>query len=186
VVIPARLSWGAIRRLLQDLGVNVIAFLGIFLIAAFVAYLRGLSFRACLNSEGVRSLSSVSLGCCAGLILARIVPRLFGKTVVTLSPSQFVIEWNPRIRSATEVFPTAILHSFRFVERSSDVLVQNKIGQNEVQFRDTHWTHDLGTGVTRAEAEALIAKMMEVYPFPQHLQTEPATRAEDEQNVAFS
>ena len=39
VVIPARLSWGAIRNLLEDLGVYVMASLGIFVIVGCVAYL---------------------------------------------------------------------------------------------------------------------------------------------------
>ena len=61
-----------------------------------------------------------------------------------------------------EVFPTATLHSFRFVEPSGERPVQNKIGQNEVQFGQAHWTRHIGEGITREEAEALIAKMIEV------------------------
>jgi hypothetical protein len=118
VVIPARLSWGAIRRLLDDLGVNVVAFLGIFVIAACVAYLGGHNFNSYVNSGGVHSLLRASLGYSAGLILARMVPRLFGETVVKLSPAQISIEWNSRIGRSKEVFSSPTLHSLRFVERS--------------------------------------------------------------------
>lgn len=166
IVIPAHLSWGAIRWLLIDLGVYFATYLGLLAIVGCVAHLQGHSFRSYLNSEGVRNLSLTSLGCFSGLILARIVPRLFGETVVTLSPAQIIIEWNPRIRRSKEVFATATLHSLRFVERSGGVPVQNKIGQNEIQFGQTHWTRSFAEGVTRKEAEVLIAKMIEVYPFP--------------------
>lgn len=163
VVIPARLSWGVIRRLLGDLGGYVLGFLSIFVIAGFVAYFRGLSFRSYLVSEGAHSLYFVSLGCCTGLILAKIVPRLFGETFVLLSPIQIAVEWNARIWRSKEVFPTAVLHSFRFVERSSEIPVQNKIGQNEIHLGQTPWTRSFAEGVTREEAEALNAKMMEFY-----------------------
>jgi len=186
VVIPARLSWGAIRKLLDDLGVYIVTSLGLFAITGCVAYLRGLSFRSYVNNKGVHSLFMSSLGCCAGLILARMVPRLFGKTVVTLNPVKTTIGWNARLGSSKDVFPTATLHSFRFVERSGDVPVQNKIGQNEVQFCDSHWTYYFGTGVTREEAQALIAKITEVYPFPVVLPVESSVGMRARQSAALS
>src|SRR5580700_1527259 len=85
VVIPARMSWGAVRWLLIDLGIYVGAFLSIFVILSCIALLRGLRFYTFLNSHGMHSFYLTSLGCCTGLILARTVPRLFGATVVTLS-----------------------------------------------------------------------------------------------------
>ncbi len=185
VVIPARLSWGAISRLLVDLGVCFVTFLGLFLIVDCVAILRGLGFHSYLHSEAVHNLYRVSLGYCAGLILARMVPRLFGKTTVMLSPAQITIEWNMRLRCSKEAFATATLHSFRFVERSGEVPVQNKIGQNEVQFGQSHWIRRIGEGVTREEAEALIAKLTEVYPFPRYLPSESATGAETKRDAHF-
>jgi hypothetical protein len=111
VMIPPRLSWGAIRRPQDDLGAYVVAFLGIFASVGGVAFLRGLSFHSYLSSEAVHSLYRVSLGCCTGLVLAKLVPRLFGETVVTLSPAQITIERNSRLRRSKEVFPTTTLHS---------------------------------------------------------------------------
>ena len=96
------------------------------------------------------------------------VSRLFGGTVVTLSPAQTIIQYKIPLRRSKEVFPTSTLHSFRFVERSREVPVQNKFGQNEVQFDQYHWTRYFGSGVTREEAKALITKMTEVYPFPSY------------------
>jgi hypothetical protein len=186
LVIPARLCWGSIRKLLDDLGVYVVTSLGLFAITGCAAYLRGLSLHAYLNNEGVHSLVRISLGRWAGLILARIVPGLFGNTVVTLSPPKTTIKWNARFGSSTDVFPTATLHSFRFVERSGNVPVQNKIGQNEIQFCDSHWTHYFGTGVTREEAQALIAKITEVYPFPMVLPIESSVGMRAKQATALS
>ena len=186
VAIPARLSWGAIRKLLDDLGVVVVGYLGLFVITGCVAYLRGLSFHAFVNSEGIHTLFTLNLGYCAGLIIARMVPRLFGKTVVTLNPVKTTIGWNARLGSSKDVFPTATLHSFRFVERSGDVPVQNKIGQNEVQFCDSHWTRFFGVGITREEAQALIAKITEVYPFPMVLPVESSVDMRARQSAALS
>lgn len=186
VVIPARLSWGAIRRLLDSLGVYVLASLGLFAISGCIAFLHGLSFHSFMNNKGVHGLFMSSLGCCAGLILARMVPSLFGNTVVTLSPVKTTFKWNARLRIWKDVFPSETLHSFRFVERSGEVPVQNKIGQNEIQFCDSHWTHYLGTGVSREEAEALIAKLLEAYPFPMYLPTKPAIGTEAKQNSPLS
>lgn len=174
VVIPARLSWGATLRLLKDLGAYFAAFSSIFVTAGSVAWFRGLSFHSFITSKGIYSLYLSSLGCCSGLVLARVIPRIFGETVVTMSPDQTTIEWNARASRSKAALPTAILHNFRFVERSSKTPVQNKFRQNEIQVGQTHWTRSFGEGVTREEAEALIAKMNEIYPFPKHLPTESA------------
>ena len=179
VVIPSRLSWGAIRRLLIDLGIAVVAYLGLLAIVGCVAYLRGLSFLSFVNNEGIHSFFRVSLGYLAGLIIAKMVPRLFGKTVVTLGPVKVTIEWNGRLGSSKEVFPTQTLHSFRFV-------VQNKIGQNEIQFCDSHWTHYFAVGIKREEAEALLSKLMEFYPFPMVLPTKSPASTMTKQSAALS
>jgi len=186
LVIPARLSWGAIRRLLIDLSAAVVGNMSIFVIAGCVAYLRHLSFSSYVNSEGIRTLFTLTLSYCAVLILTRMVPRLFGKAVVTLSPTKTTIKWNARLGSSTNVFPTATLHSFRFVEPAGNIPVQNKIGQNEIQFCDSHWTHYFGTGVTREEAQALIAKITEVYPFPMVLPIESSVGMRAKQATALS
>lgn len=165
VVIPARMSWGAIRNTLEDLGVYIATFLGLFLIVGCIAWFRGLGFRSYLNSEAVYSLGLCSLGCCTGLILARMIPRVFGETVVNMTPVQLTIEWKMRLRRSKDVYPTATLHSLRFIEHSGEISVQNKLGQNEIQFGHAHWTSHFGAGVTREEAEALITKMNQVYPF---------------------
>jgi hypothetical protein len=160
------MSWGAFRLLLIDLAVSVGAFLCIFLIVGCIAFLRGVGFHTFLSSHGVHNFYLTSLGCCAGLILARTVPRLFGATVVSLSPDWITIEWNSRIRRDKDVFPTATVRGFRFIDRLGDVPLRNRIGQNEVQFVQAQSTNHLGEGVTREEAEALINKMVEIYPFP--------------------
>jgi hypothetical protein len=166
VVIPARMSWGAVRRLLIDLSVYIGAFLCLFLIVGCVAFFRGLNFHTFLNSHGMHSLYLTSLGCCTGLIIARTVPRLFGATIVTISPDQITVEWNSRLRRDKGVFPTATLRGFRFVERSDEVPLKNRLGQNEVQFVQAQSICHFGEGITREEAEALICKMVEVYSFP--------------------
>jgi hypothetical protein len=95
-----------------------------------------------------------------------------------LSPAQVLFEYKTPLRRSKEVFPTAAMHSFRFVEWCREAPVQNKIVQNEVQFGQTHWTRYFGEGITCEEAEALIARMMGAYPFPQYLPTGPALEAE--------
>jgi hypothetical protein len=166
VVIPARMSWGAVRRLLIDLGVCALAYLGILVIVGCVGFYRGLNFHTFLNSHGMQSFYRISLGYCTGLVFARMIPRLFGATVVTLSPDRLMIEWNLRIRRNKSVFPTATIRGFRFVERSGKVPLKNRFGQNEVQFVQAQSTCHFGEGITREEAEALIHKIVEVYSFP--------------------
>jgi hypothetical protein len=124
-----------------------------------------------LSSEGVHSLLWISFGYGIGLIFSRMTPLLFGETVVTLSSAEMTIKYKFSPRRSKEIFPTSTLHSFHFVERSGEVPVQNKAGLNEIQFGQTHWTRYFGAGVTREEAEAIIAKMTEVYPFPRYLPT---------------
>jgi hypothetical protein len=178
IVIPARQSWGAIRRLLDDLWVAILAYLGIVAIAGCVAYFRGLSAASFLKSDGVTSLFLASLGYCAGLVLVRMIPRLFGETIVTLTPAQIMIVWNIRIRHWTQTAPTVNLQSIDFIERSGKMPIQNKIGQNEIQLRGTNSILSFGEGVTREEASALIAKMMEFDPYLRHLPTEFTTGVE--------
>ena len=186
VVIPASLSWSVIRRLMQDLGINFLAFFGILVIVSCIAYVHGLSFSSYLESEAVRSLYIASLGCCAGLVLARMVPRLFGKTTITLSPAQITIESSSRIQRSKEVIPNSILHSFRFVDQAGAVPVQNWLKQSEIRFEQANRTRHFAEGVTREEADAIIAKMMVVFPFPKYRNTQFATGAEARQNIALS
>lgn len=110
---------------------------------------------------------------------------LFGQTVLTLSPTRIAIEWNARLWHSKEVCSTETVYSFRFADPSEGVPVQNKVGQNEIQFTSTDGTHTFGTGVTREEAEVLITKMMEVYPFPKYRPSESAAGAEPSQDSAF-
>jgi len=164
LVIPARMSWGVIRKLVEDVCVSLVAFLLIAVIAGCVAFVRGLDSRSFLQSKGIHSLLIGAIGYCSGLILIRMIAALFGKTILRLNPSQNVLEVNWSFKRSKAVYPSATAHSFRFVERLGAVPIMNDIGQNEIQFAHDRATQHFGEGVTRAEAAALISEVNKVFP----------------------
>lgn len=163
MVLPARLSWGVIQQLLPELGAYFVAFLGLFAIVSCIACLRGLSFGYVLNSEAMHRLYLGFPGCSAGLVLARILPRALGKTVITLSTDSIVIDRGSPLKRSKESYPVSIIQGFSFVERSGNAPMRNKVGQNEIQFSRSNSADYFGTGITREEASALMAKVNEFY-----------------------
>ncbi len=163
VVIPARLSWGAARKPVEDICAGIFGFLAIFAIGYVIEAIRGVSANAYMKSQGVSSLIFGSLGYCIGGVFWGIIAKLFGKTVVLLSAANMAIERKAVIRrSSKEVFFTAGLHNLIYVEKSGSIPVQNKIGQNEIQFGVGRGSQSFASGITREEGEALIAKMNEI------------------------
>ncbi|MGB7267104.1 MAG: hypothetical protein WBC92_16430, partial [Terracidiphilus sp.] len=64
----------------------------------------------------------------------------------------------------------------RFVPSQYGIFVED---QSRVQLRTGNATRSFGAGIGEEEADALIARMMEVYPFPKPSPTESASGARD-------
>lgn len=159
-VIPARLNWETLRRLL----VRTCLLSSIFVAIDYCCARWPHATTTVLpNGYWWREFLSVGIG----VFIVAVIPRLFGRTLVTVSPSNLTIQWKSRIwlRSKKEVYSTGDVHSLRFVEKSGKHRIQNEHGQSEIQFREDYRPLYFGTGVTSDEAQALIAKMIKVYPF---------------------
>jgi hypothetical protein len=64
---------------------------------------------------------------------------------------------------------TSRLSGLRFVPSEYGISVGD---QSRVELRTDNATRSFGVGISEEEADALIAKMMEVYPFPEYLPTD--------------
>lgn len=109
-----------------------------------------------------------------GSMLGRFTSMLAYRTILTLDPTKLESEysrWYWKRGGAT--YPTAHLHDLRFVKSTRGAETRNGLRLNEIQFDIGRATEYFATGITQEEATALIAKMMEVYPFPNY----PATDA---------
>jgi hypothetical protein len=73
---------------------------------------------------------------------------------------------------------TAHLHDLRFAKSTRGADTLNGLRLNEIQFHYHLSTQYFATGITEKEADALIAKMMEVYSFPNYLPSESAAGVE--------
>lgn len=99
------------------------------------------------------------------------------KTVLTLTPSHLAADESRSPATGSReirTFKTASLNHLRFVRYSPETKIRSLPGmpvridlrQNEIQFDRDFITYAFGTGITQEEANALIARMMEIYPFP--------------------
>lgn len=167
VVIPARLNWESFRRSLVQACVLGSIFVAIDYCCARWPH----TTTTAPSGYWWHDLLCVGIG----VVIGGMIPRLFGRTLVTVSPSNLTIQWKSRIwRSKKEVYSTGDVHSLRFVEKPGKHTIQNELGQSEIQFREDYRPLYFGTGVTSDEAQALIALMMKVYPFRGVTATESA------------
>jgi len=92
------------------------------------------------------------------------------KTLV-LDPSGLTIKVRSLFGAVSSKWDYAIaeLHNLRFVAYSKRASVRNEDLQNEIQVDKDYDTRSFFAGITEEEASALIARMMEIYPFPKYL-----------------
>jgi hypothetical protein len=91
------------------------------------------------------------------------------KSVLTLTPAEMRVEKRALgfgLRKA--ISAASQLSDLRFVPSQYGLSVED---QSRVQYRMDNRTRSFGVGIGEDEADALIAKMMGVYPFPKYLQT---------------
>jgi len=86
---------------------------------------------------------------------------------LTVSPNEMAVElWAFGIKLKTRKAATSRLTGLRFVPAEYGIGIDD---MNRIQFRKDQKRRNLGHGITEEEADALIAKMMEVYPFPERV-----------------
>jgi len=66
-------------------------------------------------------------------------------------------------------YALATLTNLRFVAYSRKKHVKNEDHQNEIQIDKNYSTRVFFVGISEEEATALIARMMDIYPFPKYL-----------------
>jgi hypothetical protein len=109
----------------------------------------------------------IPLALLLGSMLGSLTSILANRTILTLDSAKLELEslrWN--WRRGHEIYPTTRLHDLRFVKPARGADTRNGLRLNEIQFNEDLVTQYFATGITEAEASALIAKMMQVYPFP--------------------
>jgi hypothetical protein len=115
-----------------------------------------------------------------GTMLGRLLSILANRTILTLDPTKLELEfrrWN--WKRGRETYLTTHLHDLRFAKSTRGAETQNGLRLNEIQFDDYLATQYFATGITQEEATALIAKMMEVYPFPKYTAADAPTDKEE-------
>lgn len=98
------------------------------------------------------------------------------KSLLTLTPTEMRVEkraLGSRLRIT--ITATSRLSDLRFVPSQYGLSVD---ALSRVQFRMDNQVRSLGIGIGGEEADALIAKMMAIYPFPERLPTKSAAGAE--------
>jgi hypothetical protein len=120
---------------------------------------------------------ATSLGL-ALLILCWILWTVLTSTRLVLSADLLAIEYLFfGIRWLSWRCPTSLLHNPRFNQKNLGV-PPFWSGPPELRIDRDYRTLVLAVGVNQAEGKALIAKMMEVYPFPKYLPNESAAGAQ--------
>jgi len=106
------------------------------------------------------------------LILCWFLWIILTSTRIVLSADIMAIEYRVLgVRWLSLRYPNPLLHNPR-LSRKNTVFPASL---SELQIDRDYRTKALAVGVVQAEAEAVIAKMMEVYPFPKYLPNESAT-----------
>ncbi|MGA7339631.1 MAG: hypothetical protein WBE72_20215 [Terracidiphilus sp.] len=111
------------------------------------------------------------------LILCGFLWTILTYTRLVLSADLLAIEYGVLgIRWLSRRCPTCLLHNPRFSRKKSGI-PSFFSGPPELQIDRDYRTVVLAVGVNQVEGEALIAKMMEVYPFSKYLPNESAAGA---------
>jgi hypothetical protein len=112
----------------------------------------------------------------SGIAIGDLTAKLPHRWTITMDRDYLWIEqrrlpWEKKEKR----IPAEQLHSLRFVKSEADGGIRNAYHLDEIQFDKNLETQCLAPGITREEADALIARMKAVYPFPAHPASE--TRA---------
>jgi hypothetical protein len=92
-----------------------------------------------------------------------------GETILTLVPAEMKIQRRViGIELSTRSFPTNYLRDLKYVPPGGFWALSGYIDPNTscIQFRSGDMIYSFANGITRPEANALTAKMLNVYPFP--------------------
>lgn len=158
-VIPSRFSW----FMLLSSGLWLLIF------PHFTYEILGKSGRTAATWS--RSLISDFIG--FALIVIWIAMFRTHKCVLTLTPAEMRVEkWALGLELRTATCATSQLCDLRFIPSQDGITVEH---QSRIQLRRGNKTRSFGVGIGEEEADALIAKMMEVYPFPECLPTQSST-----------
>lgn len=104
----------------------------------------------------------IGLALSVGSLLARATTT----TTLTLNPMQLKIVWRSLgVARKTRVFSTASLSELRFAKYMPGAEIKNNRRRNEMRFSIDSRIEAFASGITEKEADYLIARMMEVYPF---------------------
>jgi len=101
------------------------------------------------------------------------------RVTLTLNPARLSVRTTVfGIAGSTHLPSARMLHNPR-LGRSGQIAGYTKQIADQLQIDRDYRTIVLANGVTKEEATALIAKMMEVYPFPKYLPTGAEASAQD-------
>jgi hypothetical protein len=92
------------------------------------------------------------------------------QTFLTLDPSQLKIQQRVMgIDLVTRSFPTREIHNLKFIPPASPLGGKTVIDPktSKLQFQIGKHAHSFGAGVTAPEAFALLQKMLDIYKFPE-------------------
>jgi hypothetical protein len=113
-----------------------------------------------------------------GLALLVIWIALFRthECVLTLTPAEMRVENRALgLGLRTSTSGTSQLSDLRFIPSQYGISVDDL---SRIQLERNNRTRSFGLGIAEEEADALIAKMMEIYPFPKNLPAMSATGVE--------
>lgn len=104
------------------------------------------------------------------------------KTVLKLSPEEMTVQVRGLgIGLNTGKAATSRLSGLRFVPGEYGIGIED---MNRIQLRKDRKARDFGHGITEEEADALIAKFLEIYPFPKSVTTQPSGAPSEESSHA--
>lgn len=164
VVIPSRR--GPMAGLLGPL-------LGICLVGAWFLFWSRMEKPAEDTTRLILILHWIRIGACAGAVCALLNWLLWAftaRTVLTVDPTEARIERGfAGLAWHTRSFATCGIGNLKYIPAPpvwSSTKDADPTG-SEIQFQADHRTHSFAAGITETEAAALIARMSEIYLFPQ-------------------
>jgi hypothetical protein len=159
VVIPARRNWRAALQVLRASWPS--GFASNLLFTLFFLIVMYISSREPFRWWGILIFFVL-------LVAGDISRELLGKTILTLDSASLKIDWKIfGVKQTSSKFANERLHDLRFVVSAPSADIRNDFRLNEIQFIEYFATHSFAAGISEEEATALIARMMEVYKFPE-------------------
>jgi hypothetical protein len=155
VLIPARRDWKILF---------FAVWLAMWTVAGNTTIRRLVSEIAAGKSDWFTALWLIAWAAGECFVSIAIVWALGGKTLLRLDPASMSIEHQLfGIRLRTRSFATAEVRNLRFTPA---VAKGRSSVASRISFESGDKTRSFGTGLSDAEAFALIDKMLEIYPFP--------------------